>query len=157
MFAIGERTLVLHWNGSHWSRLKSPSPCSVQFATNVGYANELNDVSAQSRTNAWAVGGLRRRRDRGHRDADPSPGPTLAGRKRRSPDFTCLRPRRWLESLAGKGRVRSARVGSPRVSGVGIRVRRVPSALRSNDQRCFSAWHLGQVCPPVRVEVHLPR
>lgn len=50
------RTFVLHWNGSHWSRVKSPSPSSVKFATNAGYANELNGVSAQSKTNAWAIG-----------------------------------------------------------------------------------------------------
>jgi len=50
------RTLVLHWNGSRWSRVRSPSPSSVKLATNAGYGNVLYGVSAASATDAWAVG-----------------------------------------------------------------------------------------------------
>jgi hypothetical protein len=42
------RTLILHWNGSRWSRARSPNPSSSQ--------NVLSGVSAVSATNAWAVG-----------------------------------------------------------------------------------------------------
>lgn len=42
------RTLIEHWNGTHWSIVPSPSPDS-QF-------NELRGVAAISATNAWAVG-----------------------------------------------------------------------------------------------------
>jgi len=42
------RTLVLHWDGSAWSRVPSPNP----GASN----NELTAVSAAFGTNAWAVG-----------------------------------------------------------------------------------------------------
>lgn len=44
-----ERTLVLHWNGSTWSVMRSP---------NVGlYSNSLRQVVALSPTDIWAVGG----------------------------------------------------------------------------------------------------
>jgi hypothetical protein len=42
-------TLILHWDGTHWSRVASPNPGSD--------ANELSGVSAVSPTEAWAVGG----------------------------------------------------------------------------------------------------
>jgi hypothetical protein len=41
-------TLILHWNGTRWSRVASPSPVS---------GDELSGVSATSSANAWAVGG----------------------------------------------------------------------------------------------------
>jgi hypothetical protein len=41
-------TLILHWNGTAWSRVPSPSPGS-RF-------NVLNGVSAAGTKNAWAVG-----------------------------------------------------------------------------------------------------
>lgn len=41
-------TLILHWNGSTWSRVFSPSPGDDW--------NDLYGVSAVSRTDAWAVG-----------------------------------------------------------------------------------------------------
>lgn len=41
-------TLILHWNGTSWSRVASPSPVT---------SDELYGVSATSATNAWAVGG----------------------------------------------------------------------------------------------------
>jgi hypothetical protein len=41
-------TLILHWNGTTWSRIRSPNP-SREF-------NVLDGVSAVSATNAWAVG-----------------------------------------------------------------------------------------------------
>ena len=41
-------TLILHWNGTAWSRVPSPSPGS-RF-------NVLNGVSAAGTRNAWAVG-----------------------------------------------------------------------------------------------------
>jgi hypothetical protein len=44
----GGRTMTLHWNGTEWSRVKSPSPGAQ--------VNQLNGVSAVSSTDAWAVG-----------------------------------------------------------------------------------------------------
>jgi hypothetical protein len=41
-------TLILHWNGTRWSHVKSPNPGS-ELST-------LTDVSAVSPTDAWAVG-----------------------------------------------------------------------------------------------------
>jgi hypothetical protein len=43
-----ERTLILHWNGTAWSRQSSASP-GTSFSV-------LNGVRAVSATNAWAVG-----------------------------------------------------------------------------------------------------
>ena len=42
------RTLVLHWNGTKWTKVASPSP--------AGYSNFLSSVAATSASNAWAVG-----------------------------------------------------------------------------------------------------
>ena len=42
-------TLILHWDGTRWSRVTSPNPGLD--------ANELIGVSAASATDAWAVGG----------------------------------------------------------------------------------------------------
>jgi hypothetical protein len=41
------RTFTLHWNGSTWSRVSSPSP---------GIGDSLNAVGATSTSDAWAVG-----------------------------------------------------------------------------------------------------
>ena len=41
-------TLTLHWNGTNWSRVASPSPVT---------GDELSGVAATSATSAWAVGG----------------------------------------------------------------------------------------------------
>jgi hypothetical protein len=54
VWAIGDAdyssdTLILHWDGTRWSRVTSPNPGSD--------ANELSGVSAVSPTDAWAVGG----------------------------------------------------------------------------------------------------
>src|SRR5579859_6198044 len=43
------RTLIVHWNGSAWTRVASPSPCATHDCT-------LNAVAASSARNAWAVG-----------------------------------------------------------------------------------------------------
>ncbi len=43
------KTLVLHWNGTAWSKVSSPSPSSVSY-------NSLDGVSARSGSDAWAVG-----------------------------------------------------------------------------------------------------
>lgn len=43
-------TLVMHWNGTAWSRATSPSP---------GVSSRLWDVSAASSTDVWAVGSYR--------------------------------------------------------------------------------------------------
>jgi hypothetical protein len=40
-------TLALHWNGTKWSKVASPNP---------GNGNGLSSVSADSATDAWAVG-----------------------------------------------------------------------------------------------------
>jgi hypothetical protein len=42
-------TLILHWDGTAWTKVKSPSPSSVSY-------NELHGVSAVSGSDAWAVG-----------------------------------------------------------------------------------------------------
>ena len=42
-----QETLVLHWNGSNWTQVPSPS---------VGQSSVLNSVTAISPSNAWAVG-----------------------------------------------------------------------------------------------------
>jgi hypothetical protein len=42
-----EKTLILHWNGSSWSQVSSPSPGAVNF---------LNGMWATSSNNAWAAG-----------------------------------------------------------------------------------------------------
>jgi hypothetical protein len=44
-----EHTLILHWNGTAWSKVASPSPGPAR--------NGLNGVTAISPTDAWAVGG----------------------------------------------------------------------------------------------------
>jgi hypothetical protein len=44
----GARTLILHWNGTTWSREQSPDPSLV--------LNVPRSVSADSPTDAWAVG-----------------------------------------------------------------------------------------------------
>lgn len=44
------QTLVLHWNGSAWKRIKSPSPGGA------AHDSSLVSVQAISATNAWAVG-----------------------------------------------------------------------------------------------------
>jgi hypothetical protein len=49
-------TLTEHWDGSRWSRVRSPNPSSSVLAVNTGIANELTGVSAISATDAWAVG-----------------------------------------------------------------------------------------------------
>jgi len=41
-------SLILHWNGTSWAKVKSPNP--------VTGANPLNAVSATSGSDAWAVG-----------------------------------------------------------------------------------------------------
>jgi hypothetical protein len=45
----GVHTLALHWNGTSWSRVASPSPGG-------GNASTLGAVSARSSSDAWAVG-----------------------------------------------------------------------------------------------------
>jgi hypothetical protein len=43
-------TLILHWNGSSWTRVASPNPGGT-------YGSSLNAVTALSPSDAWAVGG----------------------------------------------------------------------------------------------------
>jgi hypothetical protein len=43
----GIKTLILHWNGTSWKRVPSPSP---------GTGSSLSSVTATSAGNAWAVG-----------------------------------------------------------------------------------------------------
>jgi hypothetical protein len=40
-------TLILHWNGTKWAQVASPTPSSFSM---------LSAVAASSATNAWAVG-----------------------------------------------------------------------------------------------------
>jgi hypothetical protein len=43
-----EDTLIVHWNGTSWSKVKSPNPSSV--------VNVLTSVSGTSSSNIWAAG-----------------------------------------------------------------------------------------------------
>ena len=45
--STGTGTLILHWDGSHWTRVPSPAP---------GGSAELFAVAASSASNIWAVG-----------------------------------------------------------------------------------------------------
>ena len=45
-----DQTLIEHWNGTSWSQVASPNPGGRT------HENFLDDVSATSSTNAWAVG-----------------------------------------------------------------------------------------------------
>jgi hypothetical protein len=45
-------TLVLHWNGTHWSRVPSPNPGS----TGTQQKDQLSAVTAVSASDVWAVG-----------------------------------------------------------------------------------------------------
>jgi len=47
-----QRTLVLHWNGSRWTQVPSPSPRGIGTSP----FTVLTSVSALSPTDAWAVG-----------------------------------------------------------------------------------------------------
>jgi hypothetical protein len=48
----GQHTLILHWDGSRWTRVKSPNP-SENRHSDVLYA-----VSGSSQSDAWTVGGF---------------------------------------------------------------------------------------------------
>jgi hypothetical protein len=50
--ALGTKTLVLHWNGTAWAQVPSPSPRGV----GIGPVTNLAGVSALSPADAWAVG-----------------------------------------------------------------------------------------------------
>ena len=47
-----QRTLVLHWNGSHWTQVPAPSP----RGTGTSPFTILTSVSARTPSDAWAVG-----------------------------------------------------------------------------------------------------
>jgi hypothetical protein len=49
------KTLTLHWNGTAWTQVPSPSPGNVPQARG-GQANDLAGVTALSASNAWSVG-----------------------------------------------------------------------------------------------------
>ena len=55
----GPKTLTLHWNGTAWQHVVSPSPgqqtCPTPPGCNIPQ-NELNGVAIISRSNAWSVG-----------------------------------------------------------------------------------------------------
>jgi membrane peptidoglycan carboxypeptidase len=51
--AGGSETLVLHWNGTTWSKVASPNPGGTTGSLNL---NHLFGVSADSMSDAWAVG-----------------------------------------------------------------------------------------------------
>jgi hypothetical protein len=48
-------TLMLHWNGKQWARVKSPSP--------TGGINILHSVAAVSASDIWAIGNMSRKTD----------------------------------------------------------------------------------------------
>jgi hypothetical protein len=47
------KTLIVHWNGTAWTKVKSPNPSCPDF---YGSYNDLYGVSARSGSDAWAVG-----------------------------------------------------------------------------------------------------
>ena len=50
----GTRSLVLHWDGTHWAQAPTPDPLTP------GHAGSLDGVAAPSATGAWAVGWVNR-------------------------------------------------------------------------------------------------
>jgi hypothetical protein len=48
-FGVTDRTLILHWNGTSWAKVRSPNP---------GASNDLSGISADSAADAWAVGSV---------------------------------------------------------------------------------------------------
>ena len=48
--AVGSRTLIIHWNGSRWAKMASPS------LGDTGHVNVLSGLAAISADDAWAVG-----------------------------------------------------------------------------------------------------
>jgi hypothetical protein len=48
---LASKTVIVHWNGSAWSTVPSPSP-----GLGKNHSSTLNSVSADSATDAWAVG-----------------------------------------------------------------------------------------------------
>ena len=48
--SIGEKTMILHWNGTKWARVASPNPQGKTAEVT------LDGVAATSASNAWAVG-----------------------------------------------------------------------------------------------------
>jgi hypothetical protein len=59
------QTLVLHWNGAVWKRVKSPSP-TASNRKGARRDASLSDVDAASARNIWAVGTYFRRARNGH-------------------------------------------------------------------------------------------
>src|SRR5947208_4017059 len=55
-----ERTLVLHWHGMVWKRVRSPNPSERNPSTSR-HDDSLLSVHALSARNAWAVGTYFRR------------------------------------------------------------------------------------------------
>jgi hypothetical protein len=49
----GSRTLILHWNGTAWTQVKSPNPSCPDYSYSW---NSLYGVSTRSGSDAWAVG-----------------------------------------------------------------------------------------------------
>ena len=45
----GRRTVILHWNGTAWEKVRSPNPTP-------DYGENLTGVAATSARNAWVVG-----------------------------------------------------------------------------------------------------
>jgi eukaryotic-like serine/threonine-protein kinase len=50
------RTLILHWNGTTWTRTPSPDLGTCQTRVGVTAASSIADVAAASADSAWAVG-----------------------------------------------------------------------------------------------------
>ncbi len=49
----GSKTLILHWDGTAWTKVNSPNPSCPHYAYSD---NQLYGVSARSGSDAWAVG-----------------------------------------------------------------------------------------------------
>jgi hypothetical protein len=101
--SIGNHTLAFHWDGDDWSIVPTPNP-------NHAY-NRLDAVVALSPTDAWAVGGVRRRGITMHWDGTRwrlVPTPLLRGH-----------PVGWLPGLGTDGRDGIWAVGQGRGIGYG--------------------------------------
>ena len=51
---VGPRPLIIHWNGSSWSRVPAPTRGSIEDE------NLILGVAALTATDAWAVGSFRK-------------------------------------------------------------------------------------------------
>jgi hypothetical protein len=133
--SVSEKTMILHWDGTAWTRVPSPNPSSDSF---------LSAVTATSPDNAWAVGAFSTTRDGSYyqkalilhwdgtawtRIPSPRTGPYsypyyLGAVAATSPDNA------WAVGLSGTNRDGSVSEGALILHWDGTAWTRVPSAVR---------------------------